>query len=160
MRKRFLLAAVMLTAAPAQGQSTIGQQIRQAELLIERFGTNVVWSKPLGHRRCSRSRGLMGYFDPVANKVTMCQQNHRGDMATMLDTIQHEGWHAAQMWCNNMQPVLTDDQIREYLSVQDRRDLKHYKQYQHRQEAEARAVAKLPHELWAKGVRSYCAHLL
>lgn len=156
--KRFvwLLLGGLLSAAPAQAFQT-RNDIMRVEASIERMGTKVFWASK-NYSGCKSKRGdkYLGFYSPPKNHVVLC--NVRGqDSAELLDTIKHEGWHAAQHRCNRYKPVLSDAQIRQGLSTQDRMDLRNlYRSDRQRAEAEARAVAKLPTPVYLRGFHKVC----
>ena len=70
----------------------------------------------------------------------MCQ-NPRFRQSTLMNTLMHEGWHAAQDRCTKS-PWFSDWEIKRHLKSSDLREIrKFYPVKQHRAEAEARAVA-------------------
>ena len=156
MKRLFcLLLGGVMASAPAQASQT-RQDILRVETSIERMGTKVLWAS-VNYPGCqSNGSTLAGFYSPKNNHVVMC--NQRGQSrADLLDTLQHEGWHAAQHRCNDYKPVLSDAQIRQGLSTQDRMDLrKLYRAKRHRSEAEARAVAKLPTPVYLRGFHKVC----
>lgn len=155
--KRFawLLLGGLFCGVPAQASQN-RNDIMRIEASIERMGTKVYWAS-VNYPGCNDGKGaLLGFYSPPKNHVVLC--NLRGqDSAELLDTIKHEGWHAAQHRCNRYRPVLSDAQIRQGLSTQDRMDLRRlYRTDRQRGEAEARAVAKLPTPVYLRGFHKVC----
>jgi len=152
----FLLGGLgLLWTSPAQA-SQVRNDILRVESEIEYIGTKVFWARS-NYPGCKSDAGkLLGFYSPSKNHVVLC--NHgRLNTDELLDTIKHEGWHAAQYRCNGSRPVLSDAQIRMGLSRQDRSDLRVLYRTEHqRREAEARAVAKLPTPVYLRGFRKVC----
>ena len=148
MVKRFLLLAVAM-AAPA---AAFTPELQGVEETIERIGTKVLWS--MGYPECRQ--GILGFYRPSIDTVIICQGNHRRNVAELLSTLKHEGWHAVQRKCNNNRAALRDDQIRPYLNRNDRVNLHRYHPKQQRAEAEARVVEQIPTTAWIRGVKPYC----
>jgi hypothetical protein len=140
--KRALLAAAVFAAMPAQASMLWASDFTEVENAIEdSTGTPVRWTRT-GGSCAPRSNGsvTMGYFTPSANHITMCQ-NPRFRQSTLMNTLMHEGWHAAQDRCTKS-PWFNDWEIKRHLKSSDLREIrKFYPVKQHRAEAEARAVA-------------------
>lgn len=152
------LAAALLIAGPAVAATK--DDVLRIEAFVERIGTPVLWSQ--NHSSCKTNNGgrLLGFYMPDKNHVVMCEAS-RDSINGVLGTMKHEGWHAIQKQCNGGKAALRDDQIRAGLTQDDRELLrKFYKNSEHRLEAEARAVATLPVEVWLRGAQKVCAHRL
>ena len=159
MLKRSLLVAVVLAAAPAHAY--VSSDLTYLEDAIEEAtGTPVSWTRNGGSCAPRNNGGvIMGYFRSSDNTITMCQ-NSRVPRSTIVNTLIHEGWHAAQDRCTK-RPVLSDAEIRRHLTASDRREIrKFYPVSQHRAEGEARAVANYydtDPEGYARFIRGHCA---
>ena len=139
--KRALLAAAVFGIAPAHA-TLWSPDFADVELAIEEeTGTPVRWTRTGGSCAPKNDGGvILGYFTPSANTITMCQ-NPRIRQSTVLNTLMHEGWHAAQDRCTK-EPHFSDREIKRQLTASDRREIrKFYSPKQYRAEAEARAVA-------------------
>ena len=159
MLKRSLLAAVVLSAAPAHAY--VSSDLTFTEDVIEQaIGTPVSWTRNGGSCAPKNNGGvIMGFYRPADNTITICQ-NDRIRRSSILNTLMHEGWHAQQDRCSK-RPVLSDREILSLLKPSDRREIrKFYPVSQHRAEAEARAVANHfdtdPYG-YAELIRRHCA---
>ena len=124
-----------------------------AERLI---GARVLWARGMTNG-CEPN--LLGFYHPARRRVVMCEANLDNSIPRMLTTLRHEAWHAAQHLCNGNKPVLADDRLRRGMSSADKRILRSaYKPKDHRLEAEARVIGKLPTKNFIDGVRHYCRH--
>ena len=160
MLKRSLLAAVALCATPAHASYITSDLTFTEDAIEEATGTPVSWTRN-GGSCAPRSNGgvIMGFYRPASNTITMCQ-NDRISRSTLLNTLQHEGWHAAQDRCTK-RPVFSDREIISLLKPSDKREIrKFYPVSQHRAEAEARAVANhfdTDPSGYAELIRRHCA---
>ena len=128
-------------------------EIREIETVIEKtVGTKVLWSN--GHSLCKRN--TYGFYHLGKNIVVMCQGNHHYDYNELVGTLKHEGWHAVQHRCNNNRAALSDELIRKNMDLRTSDVLHGYPHKQHRSEAEARVVEKIPTRNWIQGVKVYC----
>ena len=159
MLKRSLLAAVVLSAAPAHAY--VSSDLTLTEDVIEQaIGTPVSWTRNGGSCAPKNNGGVIqGFYRPGDNTITICQ-NDRIRRSSLLNTLMHEGWHAQQDRCSK-RPVLSDREILSLLKPSDRREIRRfYPVSQHRAEAEARAVANYydddPHG-YAELIRRHCA---
>ena len=159
MLKRSLLAAVVLSAAPAHAY--VSSDLTYTEDVIEQaIGTPVSWTRNGGSCAPKNNGGvIMGFYRPADNTITICQ-NDRIRRSSILNTLMHEGWHAQQDRCSK-RPVLSDREILSLLKPSDRREIrKFYPVSQHRAEAEARAVANYydtDPSGYAELIRRHCA---
>ena len=130
------------------------EEIRDIESVIEKtVGTKVLWSN--GHSLCKSN--LYGFYNPAKDVVVMCQGNHRHDYGELVGTLKHEGWHAVQNKCNNNRAALSDELIRKHMDTRTSDVLHSYPHKQHRSEAEARVVERIPTANWIQGVKIYCS---
>lgn len=157
MRKKFLLASFLSVIASSwlgNPAHSFTNEINAVESVIEsKVGTKVMWSN--GHNLCKGD--IYGFYNPGKDVVVMCQKNHSFDYSELVGTLKHEGWHAVQRKCNNNIAALSDDLIRKHMDSQTRTVLHKYPHKQHRSEAEARVVEKIPTKNWIKGVEFYCS---
>ena len=159
MLKRSLLAAVVLSAAPAHAY--VSSDLTFTEDVIEQaIGTPVSWTRNGGSCAPKNNGGvIMGFYRPADNTITICQ-NDRIRRSSILNTLMHEGWHAQQDRCSK-RPVLSDREILSLLKPSDRREIRRfYPVSQHRAEAEARAVANhfdTDPSGYAELIRRHCA---
>ena len=129
-------------------------EIKAIEAVIETtVGTKVLWSN--GHSLCRSN--LYGFYHPGKDIVVMCQGNHRYDYAELVGTLKHEGWHAVQQKCNKNRAAFSDELIRKHMDSRTGDVLHSYPHKQHRSEAEARIVEKIPTQNWIQGVKIYCS---
>lgn len=153
----FACLAAFLSAPIAAQSFQLTPEMQQLEGVIESMGTKVLWSN--NHSSCkSKGHTLLGYFAPRWNHIVMCDVNRTSRSASeLIDTLKHEGWHAAQFKCSRNNQVLSDPQIRQGLTRKDRQLIRElYPANQHRSEAEARAVAKLPTPVFLRGFKKVC----
>ncbi len=102
------------------------------------------------HPRC-REPNLDGLYVRGQRRVLVCE---RGDRAL---TLRHEGWHLAQSLCLLDAPWLSDGEIDQRLTRQDRLELKALVQPERRRrEAEARAMANLPQVRYLELLEQAC----
>jgi len=142
-----------LAAAPSAHSFT--DEIRAVEAVIEKtVGTKVLWSN--GHTLCKRN--TYGFYHPGRDLVVMCQENHDYDYRELVSTLKHEGWHAVQHKCNFNRAALSDQLINKHMDSRTRNILYSYPNKQHRSEAEARVVEKIPTQNWIQGVKIYCSN--
>ena len=160
-----VLAALTLTLATCPAIAGRWSQQKdeaiKVEAFIESIGVPVMWADH-NHDKCSTEDGyLLGFYQYSKERVVMCPAVLSGRSAGPRITLKHEGWHAIQHKCTGMKPTLNDNQIRSRLSKSDKKNLrKFYKPSQHRAEAEARAVERLPTDVWLRGSKKVCASLL
>jgi len=106
------------------------------------------------HPRC-REPTLDGLYVRGQRKVVVCE---RGDRAL---TLRHEGWHLAQSLCLLDAPWLSDGDIAQALTRQDRLELDALVQPdRRRREAEARAMANLPQARYLELLEQACLQRL
>ena len=151
MKRLALLAGLLMAAAPAYASTA---DIQRVEDRIEALGVKVLWSD--GAKVC-RENGLLGMYVPSKRTVYMCQENLHRAGEPVLNTLQHEGWHAVQHVCNANNAALSDEKIRALVSDHDRHTIEqHYPKHQWRAEAEARALEYLPTDAYLNGVNHFC----
>lgn len=151
MKSLALLACVLISAVPTLASTA---EIQRLEERIEAIGVRVLWSN--GHGIC-RQDGLLGKYMTSERTVYICQENLRQSGQPVLRTLQHEGWHAVQHLCNDNNAALTDEQIRQLVSQNDREEIEtFYPPHQWRAEAEARALQFVPVDAFINGVNHYC----
>jgi hypothetical protein len=154
MKSFAILLGLLMAATPALASS---QDLLLLEQRIEAIGAKVLWSD--GHGVCS-DRDMLGKYVPSQRTVYICQENLRAAGEPSLNTLQHEGWHAVQHLCNGNNAALTDGQIRELITSDDRDTIKKlYPAHQWRAEAEARALENVPINAFINGVNSYCSEI-
>ena len=145
-----LLSGVSLT----NSANAFTEEIHSIETVIETtVGTKVLWSN--GHSLCEKN--LYGFYHPGKDVVVMCQGNHQYNYRELVGTLKHEGWHAVQHKCNNNRAALSDDLIRKHMDSRTSDVLHGYPHKQHRSEAEARVVERIPTANWIQGVKIYCS---
>ena len=157
VKKSLLLLLVMTVASgislppPAQ---EFTEELRAIETIIETtIGTKVLWSN--GHLLCTKN--TYGFYHPGKDVVVMCQENHHSDYPELVATLKHEGWHAVQHKCNKNRAALSDELIRKHMDSRTSDVLHDYPHKQHRSEAEARVVERIPTPNWIQGVKIYCS---
>lgn len=156
--KKSLLTLLALTVLSGisitPSAHAFAEEIREIETVIEKtVGTKVLWSN--GHSLCKRN--TYGFYHPAKDVVVMCQENHKYDYHQLVATLKHEGWHAVQYKCNNNRAALSDELIRKHMDSRTSDVLHSYPHKQHRSEAEARIVEKIPTANWIQGVKIYCS---
>lgn len=151
MKHLAVLLGLIIAGTPYYAFSS---ELLRLEQRIEAIGAKVLWSD--GHGVCA-DRELLGKYVPSQRTVYICQENLRDAGASVLSTLKHEGWHAVQHLCNSDDAVLTDNQIRDLISSDDREVIeKLYPERQWRAEAEARALEFVPVESFINGMSYYC----
>ena len=157
MKKSFLTLLV-LTMVPGisltPSAHAFTEELRAIETVMETtVGTKVIWSN--GHSLCKNNS--YGFYHTGKDLVVMCQENHQYDYRELVGTLKHEGWHAVQHKCNKNRAALSDELIRKHMDSRTSDVLHDYPHKQHRSEAEARVVEKIPTPNWIQGVKVYCS---
>ena len=116
---------------------------------------SILWSNNSKSWGC-KGRNLHGYCRIKNELVVICQGFHNGDLAELIDTLKHEGWHAVQHRCRNGVPYLNDQQIAARLPQRDAINVHSYHPKQRRLESEARVMAKINDARWIQLVKDEC----
>lgn len=116
---------------------------------------SIIWSNNSKTFGC-KGRSLYGYYNIQRGYVVMCEGFHKGDFKELVDTLKHEGWHAAQHQCRQGAPLLSEQQITSRIRREDAFNVHNYHPKQQRLESEARIIAKMKDHNWISLVKEQC----
>ena len=148
----FVAPAVLMVAGPVQ--ATDWSAVSSLDAAAKRIGANVFY-EGANAGSCAK-KGLLGFYRPSTDTIVICQKRIHEHGQDLVETLQHETWHAAQDICTG-RPVLSDQQMRAAISASDRAIMRSsYDSRKHRMEAEARALEKIPVAAFLRGLSHYC----
>ena len=152
MKLILALAGMLIFTSPALASQSDLQALERGARSI---GAQVRWNNYKTGKCVEDS--MVGVYTLRTRTIHLCIANLREHGLPIKDTFQHELWHAVQHLCNNNRAILTDHKIRSLLTSNDKRALrKFYTARDHRLEAEARALERVPVTSFLRGVNHYC----